>query len=190
MSPIRYGFPGGSVVQQIHLPTQETRVWEDPVSGRSLGGWNGNPLHCSCLESPMDRGAWQATVHGLQWVEQWLNNSKTYLLHILCLHATVAKLKSCDRGHMTCEVQIFTVWFFSGRVCWKFCRFSVRLNTGGASLFLCPASPMFHIRATGRDEGVVCPSCVSPTMVLQGQCFMAGVEREIFCVWKGLETFN
>ena len=127
---------------------------------------------------------------GCEWVEQWLNNSKTYLLHILCLHATVAKLKSCDRGHMTCEVQIFTVWFFSGRVCWKFCRFSVRLNTGGASLFLCPASPMFHIRATGRDEGVVCPSCVSPTMVLQGQCFMAGVEREIFCVWKGLETFN
>ena len=43
---------------------QETWVWEDPVSGRSLGGWNGNPLHCSCLESPMDRGAWRATVHG------------------------------------------------------------------------------------------------------------------------------
>ena len=34
-----------------------------PGSGRSFGGGNGNPLQYSCLESPMDRGAWQATVH-------------------------------------------------------------------------------------------------------------------------------
>ena len=33
-------------------------------SGRSPGGGNGNPLQCSCLENPMDRGAGQATVHG------------------------------------------------------------------------------------------------------------------------------
>ena len=34
-----------------------------PGSGRSLGGGHGNPLQYSCLENPMDRGAWQATVH-------------------------------------------------------------------------------------------------------------------------------
>ena len=33
---------------------------EDP-----LGGGHGNPLQCSCLENPMDRGAWWATVHGV-----------------------------------------------------------------------------------------------------------------------------
>ena len=33
-----------------------------PGSGRSLGEGNGNPLQYSCLENPMDRGAWQATV--------------------------------------------------------------------------------------------------------------------------------
>ena len=33
-------------------------------SGRSPGGGRGNPLQCSCLENPMDRGAWWATVHG------------------------------------------------------------------------------------------------------------------------------
>ena len=33
-----------------------------PGSGRSPGGGHGNPLQCSCLENPMDRGAWQATV--------------------------------------------------------------------------------------------------------------------------------
>ena len=32
-------------------------------SGRSLGGGYGNPLQYSCLENPMDRGAWQAAVH-------------------------------------------------------------------------------------------------------------------------------
>ena len=31
--------------------------------GRSPGGGNGNPLQYSCLENPMDRGSWQATVH-------------------------------------------------------------------------------------------------------------------------------
>ena len=34
-----------------------------PESGRSPGGGQGNPLQRSCLENPMERGAWQATVH-------------------------------------------------------------------------------------------------------------------------------
>ena len=34
-----------------------------PGLGRSPGGGTGNPLHNSCLEHPMDRGAWWATVH-------------------------------------------------------------------------------------------------------------------------------
>ena len=34
-----------------------------PVSGRSPGGGHSNPLQHPCLESPMDRGAWQAPVH-------------------------------------------------------------------------------------------------------------------------------
>ena len=36
-----------------------------PGSGRSPGGGSGNPLQYSCLENPMDRGAWWATVHGV-----------------------------------------------------------------------------------------------------------------------------
>ena len=34
-----------------------------PGSGRSPGGGHGNPLQCSRLENPMDRGAWRAAVH-------------------------------------------------------------------------------------------------------------------------------
>ena len=36
-----------------------------PGLGRSPGEGNGNPFQYSCLENPMDRGAWQATVHGV-----------------------------------------------------------------------------------------------------------------------------
>ena len=36
-----------------------------PGLGRSPGDGNGNPLQYSCLENPMDGGAWQATVHGV-----------------------------------------------------------------------------------------------------------------------------
>ena len=36
-----------------------------PGSGLSPGEGNGNPLQCSCVENSMDRGAWQATVHGV-----------------------------------------------------------------------------------------------------------------------------
>ena len=37
----------------------------NPGSGRCPGEGNGNPLQCSCLENPMDGGAWSPTVHGV-----------------------------------------------------------------------------------------------------------------------------
>ena len=36
-----------------------------PGSGRAPGGGHGNPPQCSCLENPVDRGAWWVTVHGV-----------------------------------------------------------------------------------------------------------------------------
>ena len=36
-----------------------------PASGRTPGEGHGNPLQCSCLENPTDRGAWWAAVHGV-----------------------------------------------------------------------------------------------------------------------------
>ena len=69
----RLGFPGGSVVK--NPPANAGGVGyagSIPGLGRSLGGGNGNPLQYSCLRNPMDRRAWQATVHGL---------SKTWTQH-------------------------------------------------------------------------------------------------------------
>ena len=50
-----------------------------PGSGRSPGGGNGNLLQYSCLENPMDRGAWQATVHGAaESRTQWRDRAHTH----------------------------------------------------------------------------------------------------------------
>ena len=45
-----------------------------PRSGRSPGEGNGKPLQYSCLENPMDRGAWWATVHGVTKSRTQLSN--------------------------------------------------------------------------------------------------------------------
>ena len=57
------GFPGGSVVK--NLPDSEGDSGSIPGLGRSPEEGQGNPLQYSCLKNPMDRGAWQATVHGV-----------------------------------------------------------------------------------------------------------------------------
>ena len=48
-----------------NLPANAGDVGLIPGSERSPGEGNDNPLQYSCLENPMDRGAWQATVHGV-----------------------------------------------------------------------------------------------------------------------------
>ena len=51
-----------------NLPANEGEVRDAhsiPGLGKSPGGGHGNPLQCSCLENPTDRGAWRATVHGV-----------------------------------------------------------------------------------------------------------------------------
>ena len=59
-------FPGGSVVK--NTPANAGAAGDMslvPGWGRSLGGGNGNPLQYSCQDSPVDRGAWQSTIHGV-----------------------------------------------------------------------------------------------------------------------------
>ena len=57
-------FPGGSDGKK-RLPTMGEDPGLIPGSGRSPREGNGNPLQYSCLENPMDGGAWWATVHGV-----------------------------------------------------------------------------------------------------------------------------
>ena len=57
------GSLSGSVVQ--NPPDNAGNMDSNPDLERSLGEGNANPLLYSCLEIPMDRGAWQATVYGV-----------------------------------------------------------------------------------------------------------------------------
>ena len=58
-----------------------------PGSGRSPGGGHGSSLQYSCLENPMDRGAWQATVHGI--AKSQLKRLSTHAHTHISLHVCV-----------------------------------------------------------------------------------------------------
>ena len=73
--PISYlslnGFPGGTVVKNPPVNAGDIRDADSiPESGRSSAGGHGSPLQHSCLENPMDSGAWRATGH-------WVSESQT-----------------------------------------------------------------------------------------------------------------
>ena len=60
------GFPDGSAGKESSCNAGDTRdMGLIPVLGRSPKEENGNPLQYSCLKNPVDRGAWQTTVHGV-----------------------------------------------------------------------------------------------------------------------------
>ena len=65
------GFSGGSSGKNSSASAGDARdMGSTPGSGGSPRGGHGNPQQYSCLENPMDRGAWQATVHVA--AESWM----------------------------------------------------------------------------------------------------------------------
>ena len=58
------GFPGGTNGEELPASAGDIRnVGSIPGSGRSSGKGHGDPLQYSCLQNPMDRGAWWAMIH-------------------------------------------------------------------------------------------------------------------------------
>ena len=57
------GSPGSSISKESACSAADPGLI--PGLEKSPGGGHGNPLQFSCLENPMDRGTWQATVHGV-----------------------------------------------------------------------------------------------------------------------------
>ena len=62
-TPVFLGFPGGSDSKESACNAGD--LGSIPRLGRAPGGGHGNPLQCSYLENPMDRGAWRAIDHGV-----------------------------------------------------------------------------------------------------------------------------
>ena len=102
------GFPGDTVVKN---PPADTGNVVDansiPGSGRFLGGGNGNTLQYSCLENPMDTGAWQAMAHRV-------TKSQTQLsMHAYKIRINTIDTKPCSRSflliHDTYHFRVFKV---------------------------------------------------------------------------------
>ena len=72
------GFPCGSDGKESAWNIED--VGSIPVLGRFLGEGNGNPLQYSCLENPMERGAWWSTVHGVA-KNDWVSNTFFLKVH-------------------------------------------------------------------------------------------------------------
>ena len=62
-TPVFLGFPGGSDDKESACHVGDLGFI--PGLGRFPGGGHSNPFQYSCQENPIDRGAWQATVHGV-----------------------------------------------------------------------------------------------------------------------------
>ena len=84
-----------------------------PGSGRSCGGGRGNPLQYSCLENPLDRRAWRATVHGVVESQTQLKRLSTCTQHqekseifwylamaVTCLGMTVKSIYQSSPGSL------------------------------------------------------------------------------------------
>ena len=69
------GFPGGSAIK--NPPTNAGDTCLIPGLGRSPGDGNESSLQCSCLESPIDRGGWPATIHGVTKSQTRLRDQTT-----------------------------------------------------------------------------------------------------------------
>ena len=80
----------GYVASLVAQLVKNLPEYKRPGLGRSLGEGNGNPLQYSCLENPMDRGAWQATVHGVARVRHDLVTKPLngcVIFHCMCINA-------------------------------------------------------------------------------------------------------
>ena len=75
------GFPHSSVGKESAYNAGDPGLI--PGSGRSPGEGNGNPLQDSCLENSMNRGAWQATLHGVAKSQIQLTNTTTWSSFVL-----------------------------------------------------------------------------------------------------------
>ena len=109
-------FLGGSVVK--NPPANAGDVSSIAGSGRSLGGGHGNPLQCSCLENPMSRGAWRATVHWVTQSQARLSDETTAQLtyrYWWCSWCRgVSLMELALGGSFSLQTLIFYVWeFFS-----------------------------------------------------------------------------
>ena len=105
------GFPGGSVVDKSPPNAGDTgNAGSIPGLGRSPGEGNGNPLWYSCMENPVDRGAWWATVHNVTKSQTQLSRH-AYTCVLGSGWSLVEKVKLLPPGPWTFQANKFAASF-------------------------------------------------------------------------------
>ena len=97
-----------------------------PGPGKSYGGQQGSPLQYSCLENPMDRGAWRATVHRVAKSQTWLK----WLSTCACVPGTVLTSPALSYFVFTKSCPVFP-YFSNGKP--KACNLELLLGSAPAN---------------------------------------------------------
>ena len=92
------GFSHGSVGKESTCNAGD--AGSVPGLGRSPGEGHGNPLQCSCLENPMDRGPWQATVYGVTKSPRRLKRLSTYACNVKFPEFSVLNFRKFTWNHL------------------------------------------------------------------------------------------
>ena len=97
-----------------------------PGLGRSSGGWHGNPLQYSCLENPIDRGAWWAGPWSQRVRHDWSNLACMHAYFTLTTENLVSKLRSAvtikyasDFENLVWRYECKTLQFIYVILCWN-----------------------------------------------------------------------
>ena len=98
------GFPDGSDGKESTYNAGD--LGSIPGLGRSPGGGHGNPLQYSCLENPMDRGAWCTIVHGVTKSRIRLSDFTEYLMRNTGLDEAQTGIKTVGELSIISEMQM------------------------------------------------------------------------------------
>ena len=85
-----WGHEQSDTTEQLHFPFSLPCIWEG----------NGNPLQCSCLENPRDRGAWRAAVYGVAQSRTWLKRLSSSSSNVILDIALSCPKIQCERQHI------------------------------------------------------------------------------------------
>ena len=121
-----YGFPWWLSGKEPACNARDTGdAGSIPVSGRSSGGGHGDPLQYYCLENPMHRGAWRATVYGVAKSHTWLKWLSTHTR--ICVCVCVFFLKSSFPWWLSQDTDCSSLCCTVGSVVhpWSTCYLSV-----------------------------------------------------------------
>ena len=102
------GFPGGSDGKESTCNAGD--LGSIPGLGRSPGEGNGSPLQYSCLENPVDRGAWRATVYGVPKSHTRLSDFHFHFPPAGAGEKTLREKTDAKQGHYLAGYGLSLVW--------------------------------------------------------------------------------